>query len=575
MNIVGLTFDRELEGYVSIKTLKISKWIDPEDFSLDIVLRLTIEHNLEKEEFKKLEEFYVYFKKEDLDSITIKKDAIDLGKVKKKRTLYDENKKKELEERISPLGGFIDQIKIESIDVEEKNDKKRIKVVLEDYDVTEETKKRNIKFLFKFGNRNINILNDNKHTERNRWYYDCLVEPYLVQTLKWDKSEFMPPIGFLEVWLQIPKNLYGSLSAINIQPVSQFEQMFLLGKEIAEKFQKARQLLAQEDTLCINWTFSDLSISSPPEEIEVTCGLIQFTEEEGFVRRFGNPEDSILVIREILYTCKVKTLDFNYIISEIHDRNIKKVLEIFNTMVFQKNLRTTRENLDSLLPLLEQFKNFPYGDEFFIRYDIFRDLIYCKNSEDFFSEQIFSKLKQIQELEDVLDPDYAILMQDLSKLVELAKESQYKDDVLSKINNLDYDWSRRFMYPDRYVLIEILSTWKNIVEKEYEEKVPRRQFERETRSIVEKYLSQAGLRQYLILIGSTVFSYMSMKIKNALSREKIEILRTSWKHRILLSGFLVLIFFILSMYFGTMSAFSSFIGSAIFGIVFYLLLGSS
>ena len=575
MNIVGLTFDRELKGYVSIKTFKVSKWIDTADFSLAVVLRLAIEHNLENDEFRKLKEFYVYFKEEDLDSITIKEDAIGLGKVKKKGILDNKNRRKELEERISPLGGFIDQIKIENIYLEEKNDKKRIKIVLEDYVVTEESKKRNIKFLFRLGKRSINILNENKYTERNRWYYDCLIEPYLVQTLRWDKREFMPPIGFLEVWLQIPKNLYGSLSAINIQPVSQFEQMFLLGREISERFQKARQPLAQEDTLCINWTFADLSISSPPEEIEVTCGLIQFTEEEGFVRRFGIPEESILVLREISHTCKVKTLDFNYIISKVHDRNIKRVLEIFNTMVFQKNLRTMKENLDLLLPLLEHFRIFPYGEEFFIRYDIFHNLILCKSSEDFFSVQIFSKLKKIQELEDILDPEYIVLMEDLNDLVELAKKSRYREDVLSKINSIDYEWSRRSMYPDRYILIDILSTWKNIVEKEYEERVPQPQFKRETKSIVERYLNQAGLRPSITLVGSIVFSYIFRKIRTTLSLKKIEIFRTSWKHRIALSGFLVLIFFIACKHFGIMSAFWSFVGSAAFGVVFYLLLESS
>ena len=572
MDIVGFTFDGEMKEYVTIKAIKISKWIDPKDLSMEAVFRLTIEHNLEKDGFKKLREFYVYFKREDLDNITIKKDVTDQMKEKKKETLNYKNRRKGLEERISPLGGFVDQLEISDIYLEEKKDKKRIKIVLENYDVTEKTKKIKIKFILKSKKESIKILNNNKSIEKKLWYYDCLIEPYLVQTLKWDRGEFMPPIDLLEVWLQISKNLYGSLSAINVQPVRQFEQMFLLGKEIARKFQQARQPLAQEDTLCINWTFSDLSISSPPEEIEITCGLMQFTEEEDFIRRFEILKDSILVLREILYTCKVKTLDFNFIISKIPDRNTKRVLEIFNTMVFQKNLRKMKENLDSLTPLLEHFRSLPYGEEFFIRYKIFHDLILCKSPEDFFSDQIFSKLNQIQKLEDVLDPDYLMLMQDLNDLVELAKESRYKEDIIFKINNLDYTWSKRLMYPDRYILIEILTTWKNIAEREYEEKVPQSKLKSEVGRTVESWLDQVGIKKSLILIISALFSFIFSKAKNILSRENINTFRTSFKHRMLLSGFLVLMFIIFCKHFEIMSAFWSFIGSAFFGIVFYLLL---
>ena len=107
MDIVGFTFDGEMKEYVTIKAIKISKWIDPKDLSMEAVFRLTIEHNLEKDGFKKLREFYVYFKREDLDNITIKKDVTDQMKEKKKETLNYKNRRKGLEERISPLGGSI------------------------------------------------------------------------------------------------------------------------------------------------------------------------------------------------------------------------------------------------------------------------------------------------------------------------------------------------------------------------------------------------------------------------------------------------------------------------------------
>ncbi|KYK36963.1 MAG: hypothetical protein AYK19_07960 [Theionarchaea archaeon DG-70-1] len=71
MNIVGTTFNGELKEYIAIKAVKISKWIDTIDFSLDVIFRLAIEHKHINSEFKKVKKLYVYFRKEDLENITI------------------------------------------------------------------------------------------------------------------------------------------------------------------------------------------------------------------------------------------------------------------------------------------------------------------------------------------------------------------------------------------------------------------------------------------------------------------------------------------------------------------------
>lgn len=462
MNIIGITFDGELKDYIAIRTAKISKWIDPKDLSLKVIFRLTVEHVYGEKGFKKLKGFYVYFGEEDLRNVILS-DIIMLGKKSRGRSLNEEH---ELQERISPLRGFIPQIPAIKVKMEKEGDRKRFKVDLEDYKITEETKKINIKFLLKF-KRDIYVIDD------SRWLYNCLIRPYLVQTLKWSKEEFMPLIGFLDVWLQVPRELYGSLSAVNVQPVGYLEQMFLLGKEIAERFQKAEQPLAQEDTLCINWSFPNIRTSSPPEKIDVMCGMRKFEIEDSFVRRLEEtPQDSILILREILYLCKVRALNFEYIVTRISNDNLKEVLDIFSKMVFQRYLRPMKKNLSLLLPLLRNLRNLLYGEEFFCRYSVFYALICCKKSEDFSSRQISSILRQIQELEDILDPDYVLLMQDFSDLAELAEKSRYKDDILSKINDLDRKWSGRVVCPDRYILIDILTIWKAIIEKEYEEEIP-------------------------------------------------------------------------------------------------------
>lgn len=465
MDIVGVTFNGEMKSYIAIKTLKVSKWIDPQDSSLEAIFRLTIEHKRRENRLRKLKELYMYLKNEDLRDI----DEKYIEKSKKEKRDISDNKKNEIRERISPLKGYNKEIPVKKVKLESHNRKKRIKIILDNYNIPKEDSKMNIKFRLKF-KKSIDIAGNYRSTEeKTPWFYDCLIEPYLVQTLKWKKREFMPSLESLEVWLQIPKELYRSLSQINVLPVGHFEQMFLLGKENAEKFREAKQALAEEDTLCINWTFSGISISHHPEEIEVTCGLKRFTEEENFINRFKTKENPIIILREILYTCKVKTLDFRYIISNVSE-NLKDILEILNIMVFQRYSRSVKENQDLLLQYLEPYQDLPYGREFFIRYQIFNTLLRCKRSEDFFSDNLLSMLRQVQELEDVLDPDYMTLMQDFKALGELTQKTRYKDEILSQIDDLDHEWEK-LIYPDRYILIDILDKWKSIVEEEYEEKV--------------------------------------------------------------------------------------------------------
>ena len=483
MDIVGITLDGELKGYVTIKSLKINKWIDPKDMSLDVIFRLTIEHKYKEEGFKKLEQLYVYFREKDLEDIIIEPQIIEMERKRLKKSLNDKSEERKLQEKISPLEGYTYPILTRKVVKEDDGEKKRIKVKFEDYEVSEKTKKRIIMFPLRF-KRSIVSSDSIEHiTSETPWYYDCVIEPYMVQTLKWSKNEFMPLLEMLSVWLQIPKELYGSLSAVNIQPVGHFEQIFLLEEEMAKRFQNAGQPLAKENVLCINWSFSDIGISSPPEEIEVTCKLRRFEVEEYFIKRFEeNREDSILILRELLYLCKVQTIDFNHIISGISDKTLKRILEIFDTMIFRKNSKPMKENLDSLLPLLEYFKYLPFGEELFDRYDALNALLNCKKSEEFFSKQISSRLERIQESKDVIDPDYIEFMRDIGNLVGLTKKfnlytmdednPRYKSEVLSGIEKVDNTWSGRLINPDKHIFYKILINWKNIIEKEYEEQVP-------------------------------------------------------------------------------------------------------
>ncbi|MGC1121046.1 MAG: ATP-binding protein [Candidatus Methanofastidiosia archaeon] len=493
MDIVGITFEGEAREYVSVNAMKISKWIDPDSFtddknpSLDIIFRLTIEHKYGSEGFKKLGEVHIYLRNKDFEDIIIDNDILEKEESKKS---HNSGRNKDLEQEISPLEGFIPTISLKGILKDEE--KRRITVILEDYRINKETNIRNIKFSLRSKSSISFIDNESSTKKKNQWFYDCLIEPYLVQTLKWHKEEFMPLIESLEIWLQIPKELYGSLSAIDVQPVGHFEQMFLLGENYAKKFKEAGQPLAHEETLCINWAFSNVSISSPPEEIEVTCGLRYFREEDEFVERLENDKsDTISILREILYTCKVKTLDFNYITSRVHDRNLKEMLRIFDMMVFRRNWRPMKENLDLLLPLLKHFRDRPYGEEFYRRYSVFHALISVKNPEDF-SPELLTILEQAQELENILDPSYLALLHDFAKTIEISQKSKYKADIITEIDKLYYKWINNLVYSDKYILTEILYNLKTVVEREYEEKVLLPEIEAEIKTKHLAFSDQVG-----------------------------------------------------------------------------------
>ena len=483
MDIVGITFDGELKDYIVVRSIKVTKWINPDDLSLDVTFRITIEHKYGKDGFRKVKRLHAYFQKEDFRNISIEHHIMELQRKILEKSQSSKSKEHKLLEKVSPLEGYVRPILTREVVTEDDGEKKRIRVDLEDYNLTEKTKKWRIYFPLKF-KKSIAFSRDAKSiTQKTPWYYDCLIGLSLVQTLKWNKGEFMPRIGTLKVWLQVPKKLYGSLSTINIQPVGHLEQMFFLEKEMAKEFRKTGQSLAQKDTLCINWSFPDISISSPPEEIEVTCGLRQFRVEEVFIKRFEKtPEDTILILRELLYMCKVQAIDFNYIVSGVSNKILKKILEIFGTMVFRKSLRPMEENLNLLLPLLEHFKDFPHGEEFFTRYDTSSALLSCKMSEDFSSDQVLFKIRRIHEFGDILDPDYLKFMEDIGDLAELTKrfnlytmdedKLRYKNEVLSEIDKIDSTWIGRLMHPDRYILYRILINWKRVIEREYKEHVP-------------------------------------------------------------------------------------------------------
>jgi len=292
-----MTFDGEMEGYISVEAIKISKWIDPNDYSLDVVFRLTIKHKYKNDQFKKIGRFYVYFRNEDLEKLIIDRKAIERERERLQKSLSERSKERKLEEGISPLEGYIYPILTEDVIMEYDGERGRIRVDLSDYNLTEDTVRRNILFTLKFGESVFSYDSVLPEATMPTWYYDCLIEPYLVQTLKWTKQEFMPLIESLELWLQVPEKLYKNLPEVNVQPVGHFEQMFLLGKEIAKRFQDAGQPLAQEKTLCINWFFTDIIISSPAEEIEVTWGLRESRVEENFARHF---DENLLQYRTLL-----------------------------------------------------------------------------------------------------------------------------------------------------------------------------------------------------------------------------------------------------------------------------------
>ncbi len=485
MNVIGITFDGEMKGYVVINDLKINEWLDPRDLSLDIVFRVTIEHKYGKDGFKKVKELYVYFPKEDMENIST--DRHITREVRERLEKEVREREYELRRKISPLKGYIPPIITESVTFEVDGDRKRFNVQLLDYEFDEKTAERHIYFSLRCRK---SIVPSDKTTsvKETSWDYSCIVEPYLVQTLKWSKEEFMPPFELLEIWLQIPKDIYSYLSAIDVRPMSNLENMFFLGKETAEKFRDAGQPLAREDTLCINWNFYNVSVSSLPEEIKVIHNPALSRKEDRFVDSFEkSPEDFILILRELLYTCELWTLDLGYIISAISDENIKIILDIFNTMIFQRYLKPMEQNLNMLVDKLENFRDLPFYVEFFSRYDIFYTLILCKKSEEYFSDHVLSKIERFQELKNPLDPDYIELMEELTDLSETTKKFnfynaqedklRYRNDVLSKIDSMEKKWGRKLIHPDKYIFYVILTNWKNIVKKEYEEFAPKPEIE--------------------------------------------------------------------------------------------------
>jgi hypothetical protein len=502
MDFIGITFDGELQDYVRVKSIKVNKWVSHKDLSLDVTFRISIEHKYGEKGFKKIKKAYVYFLEEDFEDIIIDKKILEKEREILKKSKLAESEERKVQEKISPMEGYIPPILANRIVKEDDGEKKRIEVDFEKYDISENTRNRRIYFPLKFRKsiyfpskfrksiyfpskfkKSFPFFGKKNQSREAPWYYDCIIGPHSIQILKWNQEEFMPTVEQLEVWLQIPQELYGSLSTLNIQPVDKFKQMFLLEEEMAEKFKKMGQPLAQKDTLCINWSFSNIGISSS-EEIQVTCRLREFKVESSFIDQFEkHPEDIILVLRELLYRCKRETIDFTKIISGISNKTLEKVLEIFNVMIFRKGLRSMGKNLEMLLPLLKKFKGLPHGEEFYNRYDIFKALLTCQKTEDFLSEPTLSKINRIKNFDYYLDSHYAELMQDLSDLTDLTKKFslynededklRYKTEILEKIDDLDEKWEKKLMHPDSVIFYKILTGWKNTIEREYEEQVPK------------------------------------------------------------------------------------------------------
>ena len=108
------------------------------------------------------------------------------------RSISERSRERKLEEGISPLERYIYPILTESIIIEDNGEKKRIRVDLLDYNLTEDTLKRNVLFTLKFEESIFpydSVKPDSPRASKT-WYYDCLIEPYLVQTLKWSRGEF-------------------------------------------------------------------------------------------------------------------------------------------------------------------------------------------------------------------------------------------------------------------------------------------------------------------------------------------------------------------------------------------------
>ena len=164
MDIIGITLDGVLKEYVTIKALKVSKWIDhrnlpsytdnssleQSDPSLDVIFRLTIEHKYGEGGFRKLKDLYIYFREEDLENIIIEPDVITKERKRLQKSQSGRSKERKLEERISPLEGYVPPILTERLIKEDDGKRKRIRVILRDYEINEEITKRNILFSLRF-----------------------------------------------------------------------------------------------------------------------------------------------------------------------------------------------------------------------------------------------------------------------------------------------------------------------------------------------------------------------------------------------------------------------------------------
>lgn len=482
MNIIGVTFGEELKDYINKCSIKITEWINPKNYSMNVIFQLNIEHLFGEAGFKKIKEFYIYFQENEFSDIEIDPHLIELERKILERGTHKGTNERNLHDNISPLTGYILPIFTDNVIIADNGKKKRIEVRLRDYNVIENTKKRRIYFSLIIKKsitfyEEINLLSKEKP-----WKYSFYIEPYQIQTLKWNENEFMPALESLYVWVQMPKILYRSLTAITIKPISNFEQMFLLGNSYAQKFKTIGQDFAEKDTLCINWEFQDLTVSSPSVKVEMTCGFEKDRTEEDFIERFNmNPEDIILILRELLYTCKAKTLDFNRIISKISDNNLKEILRTLNDMVFKRNSKPTSKYLDDLIPFLKRFIDHAHGKEFFNRYNIFNELLKCNKSNDFYSEIINLYIKALIQEEKLLDPIYKEIFTDINDISELTEKfniytmdddkPKYKDRILNTIERASNKWDKKLMDPDRYILRKIFIKWKEIIVNEYEKQI--------------------------------------------------------------------------------------------------------
>ena len=121
MDIVGLTIDGDMKDHVALRTIKISKWINPDNLSLYVVFRLTIEHIKGKNEFRNLKELYVYFRKEDLDDI----DEESITWLEREEGSEGKIEERKLKQKISPLKKPTPRIPIKQVDITGNGEKKR------------------------------------------------------------------------------------------------------------------------------------------------------------------------------------------------------------------------------------------------------------------------------------------------------------------------------------------------------------------------------------------------------------------------------------------------------------------